>query len=295
MKKKRAEAMPFDAEAGRSVPVHLGNYQRLHLVLVGCGGTGSWLAPAIVRLAVVLRDERQREVAVTFVDPDVVEARNTLRQNFCVAEVGQPKALALAARYSAAWVFEIEAIQQPFTGRVPPMPNGNWADRVVLIGCVDNAVARQAIHSALEPLDYKGLPRVWWLDCGNGYTGGQVLLGSAHTRAQLKHAFRLPTVCTTLPSPGWQRSELLKPAPDEKGIDCTEITRLNAQSLSVNQVIASVAADYLNGLLLGGLRCFATYVSLQAKVMRSSYVTPESVVAASRNGHRRTKSTHQTT
>jgi PRTRC genetic system ThiF family protein len=288
MKKKKAEALSFDSDAGRAVPVHLGDYQRIQLLLVGCGGTGSWLAPAVARLARVLRDERQREVSVTFMDPDVVEARNTVRQNFCAAEVGRPKALALASRYSAAWGLEIEALRQSFSGHLPRPPNGHWVDRVVLIGCVDNAAARQALHDALEPRSYKGLPHVWWLDCGNGYRGGQVLLGSARKPVELARAFRLPTICTALPSPGWQRPELLTPAPDEQTSDCTEITRLNTQSLTVNQVIASVAADYLNGLLLGGLRCFATYVSLQAKTMRSHYVTPAAVMGiAGAHAHRK--------
>lgn len=275
MKKKTVDLLPFDAEAGRAVPVHLGDYEHLHLMLVGCGGTGSWLAPAVVRLARVVRDEGRHAVSVTFMDADVVEARNTVRQNFCAAELGRPKALALASRYSAAWGVEIEALSQAFTGELPRPSRGHWPERVIAIGCVDNAAARRALHSALEPLNHKGLPRVWWLDCGNGYSGGQVLLGSARTRAELAHAFRLPTVCTALPSPGWQRPELLKPAPDEGDADCATLTRLNAQSFTVNQLIASVAADYLNGLLFGGLRTFATYVSTQAKTMRSSYVTAE--------------------
>lgn len=236
----------------------------------------------------MLRDERQREVSETFMDPDVVEARNTVRQNFCAAEVGRPKAVALASRYSSAWGLEIEALPSSFMGDLAQPANGHWPDRVIMIGCVDNAAARQALHSVLEPVGYRGLPRVWWLDSGNGYSGGRVLLGSARKPTELAHAFRLPTVCTALPSPGWQRPELLKPAPDEQTLDCAEITRLNVQSLTVNQMIASIAADYLNGLLLGGLRCYATYISPQGKTMRSHYVTPAAVMGiAGAHAHRK--------
>jgi len=75
----------------------------VNLVLVGCGGTGSWLAPTVVRVARLLREKFQTRVAVTFIDPDVIEPKNCYRQNFCEAEVGSNKAETLAFRFGLAW------------------------------------------------------------------------------------------------------------------------------------------------------------------------------------------------
>jgi hypothetical protein len=52
----------------------------------------------------------------------------------------------------------------------------------------------------------------------------------------------------------------------------------NAQSLTVNQMAASIAADYLTGLLLShDLRCYATYFELASKSVRSKHITPKAI------------------
>ena len=72
-------------------PVAVPQRSKLRIALIGCGGTGSWLAPAIARLARVV-SERGQSVEVVFVDPDTVEVANVPRQNFCDAEIGRFKA-----------------------------------------------------------------------------------------------------------------------------------------------------------------------------------------------------------
>ena len=66
MKKKGvAQARTALLEAAAAVPVRLAHPEGLHLVLVGCGGTGSWLAPAVVRLARAWQEDLGWSVAVT--------------------------------------------------------------------------------------------------------------------------------------------------------------------------------------------------------------------------------------
>src|SRR5574341_1311900 len=86
----------------------------LRVYLVGCGGTGSWLAPHIVRLARFLQETRSMNVQVTFVDSDVVETKNVFRQNFGEAEVGGEKAQLLALRYAAPWGMPIQVHDSRF-------------------------------------------------------------------------------------------------------------------------------------------------------------------------------------
>ncbi|MBL8096284.1 MAG: ThiF family adenylyltransferase [Anaerolineales bacterium] len=285
MKKKGvAHARTALLEAASAVPVRLAHPEGLHLVLVGCGGTGSWLAPAVVRLARAWSEDLGWSVAVTFVDPDVVEARNTFRQNFCAAEVGLPKAEALAIRYSAAWGVPITVRPTPFKSDVLRGPSYHTTH--ILLGCVDNGAARQSLHDALDGLSYYGTSRVWWIDSGNTRAGGQVLVGSALARRDLRHAFTIPGLCTALPSPGWQRPELLETTPEEAAgddLDCAVLAIQNSQSLTVNQIMAAHMADVLNRLVSGELRSYAHHVNLNAGVVSSRFITPESIARLTRS------------
>ena len=242
----------------------------------GLRGTGSWLAPDLARLACALKST-ERQIDITFVDPDVVEERNVYRQNFCFAETGRPKAIALALRYSAAWGVEIRAVAEPFDpGRV----RMEWDALTVLVGCVDNAAARKSIAETLK--HNQGVPQTWWLDVGNDRESGQVLLGSAATVAQVRHAFDNRAFCQCLPGPALQEPALLAATPDESmELSCEEMAVADTQSLSINKRMAAEAADYLCRLLGGGrLLKFATYLDLASGSARSRYITPASVAAA---------------
>ena len=64
------------------------------IVIVGCGGTGGFLAEAVCRLLI------GRQAQLFLIDPDRVEPHNCLRQAFAEEEVGQFKAEVLARRLS---------------------------------------------------------------------------------------------------------------------------------------------------------------------------------------------------
>jgi PRTRC genetic system ThiF family protein len=245
-------------------------------LLVGTGGTGSWLAPHLARLVRVLNDAG-KPASVKFIDPDIVTPANVPRQHFCDAEIGLPKASVLALRYGTAWGLDIPAIIEPFT---PEKVSYSWDTLTIIIGCVDNAAARQAIAQALQRNE-KDAPRVWWLDTGNGKEHGQVLLGTANTPDALQGAFRISTLCTALPSPALQHPELLEPLPEElqnSPLSCAQLAQANAQSLPINPRVAAEAFDYLLRLTFtGDLRRFATYIDLPSGTTQSRYTTPTTV------------------
>ena len=83
--------------------------------LIGCGGSGSWLAPHLARIAKLLDEVHHLSVKLIFWDPDLVEEKNIYRQNFCEAEIGVNKAQTLARRYGHAWGMEVIAVTAPFT------------------------------------------------------------------------------------------------------------------------------------------------------------------------------------
>jgi molybdopterin/thiamine biosynthesis adenylyltransferase len=76
--------------------IQIGEPDSISIILVGCGGTGSFAALNLARLAWAARSGKR--FRLTFIDPDVVEEKNIGRQYFCPADVGQPKAWTLARR-----------------------------------------------------------------------------------------------------------------------------------------------------------------------------------------------------
>lgn len=279
----------IDLSFVKAAKLFLPPVERWRFILAGCGGTGSWLAPSIARAAKVLQD-RGKEVAVWFVDPDHVEQKNIPRQNFCEAEIGANKALALSARYSAAWGIKIAAINQKFDAKVINGDFNRAGVMTIIFGCVDNAAARRSIAEALKQnirsKNYADRPHsFWWLDCGNSESAGQVVLGSAPTYGELSGSFLSRKTCVSLPSPHLVQPSLFEVKPEEEvksQLSCAEIQIANEQSLAINQMVASVATDYLLRFINGGLKRFATYFDLEAGSMRSDYLTPEAVAAVVR-------------
>jgi PRTRC genetic system ThiF family protein len=253
----------------KAVPILLPSYDRLHLVLIGCGGTGGWLAVNLPRIA-YLQKQAGKSVSITFIDPDRVEAKNIPRQNFIPSDLGMPKASVLATQYGLQWGIEIGAIAAPFK---KSMAQNHWKELTICIGAVDNPEARIEIAKVLE-----NEKSVFWLDCGNHYESGQVLLGSRDTVAGIKEAFPVPTFCTALPSPALQHPELLlEPETTKPVLSCEEAAIANAQSMSINHRIADEAFDMLLRLLNGTLTRFATYVNCRHGTAWSKFNTPEEI------------------
>jgi len=99
--------------------------------IIGAGGVGSWLCPALCKLV--------GPESVTLIDGDKLEPKNLDRQLFDESQVGRHKAEALAEQYGCghlnAWYYN---------GLIEPSSE-DW-----LLVCVDNMPARKA---ALESCD----------------------------------------------------------------------------------------------------------------------------------------------
>ncbi len=277
--------MELDLGYAQALPVLPFQTEHLKIVLIGLGGTGSFLARHVACMIVLLRNAG-KDASLTFIDPDTIEAGNIPRQNFCPAEIGRYKAEALAERYTRDFGIEIGCIPSAFS---PDMAVADWNTLTVLVGCVDNATARIALHTALQKNERPsynnsiGVSRIWWLDLGNGLDYGQVLLGSTTNVQTLTSAFALGALprCSLLPSPLLQEPNLREPRPEERAdqrLSCAELLAANAQSMTINAAMAIEGADYLYRLLItGNLKKFATYLDLPAGTKRSHYTTPEAL------------------
>src|ERR1051325_6638999 len=93
------EVMPaLDLGYLNAATVAIPEFKMVHVLLIGAGGIGAYLAQHVGRMMRVLY-QSDRGAHLTIVDPDLVEYKNIGRQLFCDAEVGAPKAEALARRY----------------------------------------------------------------------------------------------------------------------------------------------------------------------------------------------------
>ena len=277
------------------------DYKTIEFWLVGAGGTGSFMAMNLARLAFELK-ALGKQTKIVIVDPDRVEEGNIPRSNFCFAEIGANKAETLAGRLSRAWGIEVGFVKEGFRPALLQSKNDDWSVQssnshklTVLVGCVDNHLARQQIHEALKFYGERSYdsstPRLWWMDGGNGRDTGQVLIGNRLSEKEICESARVSPILSLLPAPSLQHPDLLREGerkarnsrrqPTNDAMTCAERIRLGEQSLNVNQRVAVEMSEILSELLLTQtLKRFATYFDLDSGASRSLYNTPEAIVAA---------------
>lgn len=156
---------------------------RARIIIVGLGGTGGYVFYYLSRLVAALKEvpdeDKGTDFQIVLVDPDIVEGKNTVRQNFIAQDIGKFKVEVLSERYGNIYRMNIPYRAEEI----------NNADHLVnlltskiagfrptigcLLGCVDNNATRQIFHEAFkncpDPLVY--------IDSGNDEWAGQVFLG----------------------------------------------------------------------------------------------------------------------
>ena len=252
------------------------NYPSVRIYVVGCGGTGSFFVPHLCRLANWF-EAVGKQVSITLIDFDRIEEKNLYRHNFCQAELGYNKALALAVRYKAMFPkLKIGAIEE----RASTISLDRSTPTIV-IGCVDNAAARKSIEQLM--IEYSGLVvhgfsqlPCWWIDCGNDYTYGQVSIGNWYS-VELDDYILEPATCTTLPLPTIQYPELLLQTDDNETLSCAERALLNGQSLNINSQMAISAGEMVHQLLNSQLKRIQVEVDIFRGSMKSTWITQENI------------------
>lgn len=266
-------------------------HTRLRIIQVGAGGTGSFAALTIARLMYELK-ELGKPAELLIVDPDVVEAGNIPRSNFCAAEKGSFKAQTIAKRIALSWGLECGYANETFDAEVHlKQSSGDYRALTVIVGCVDNHLARREIHRGLEKHQgYRSdeAANIWWVDGGNGKFSGQVLIGSNTKRQKPEKLFVGSSICRSLPAPSLVHPDLLDAenkvrSSDPERLSCPDGIRLGEQSLNINQRVAVEIGEMLTSMFLTrNLRRFATYFDLETGTSRSLYCTPDHIEAATR-------------
>lgn len=185
--------------------LHLKQHELIsEIVVVGCGGTGSWLLPKLVKTINdgIRKSIIRKDVKLILIDGDIVEEKNLVRQNFIEQDIGQNKAEVMASRYGPHLInengaifidkyiadseryekltaedkdfyFDFEEMYTLFLERysIPFAQRGMKYSRVVF-NLVDNNIARQTLHKIVSGMldnDYK----TYVIDVGNDMYNGQ--------------------------------------------------------------------------------------------------------------------------
>jgi len=245
-----------------------------NVTVVGCGGTGGFVAEGLCRML------PQRAVLL-LIDPDRVEERNLLRQNFYIADLGKYKSEALAHRLSAKF-------NRPVAYSTLPVAMVKGTHNII-IGCVDNGLARASIAEIVTHRGYLAQSRLsgWWVDAGNGENYGQVLIGNASTEqlcpsfGAIKRGAVYRDICVALPLPTIQSPELLKQAPElhqgqaPRINNCAAAVAQHEQSPVINQAMAALTLEVVRRIISGTCPWTQLYLDMETGALTPVYATPE--------------------
>jgi hypothetical protein len=219
-----------------------------YISVIGCGGTGSFVAEGLCRIL----PERARLVLIDF---DRVEERNLIRQNFTEDDLGKVKSEALALRLAHKYRRAIAYSTVPV--------HMTEFKRGLVIGCVDNGLARQDIARKYKPDPYGGFHH-WWVDAGNGENYGQILIGNYDVAAFRENKF------VALPLPTMQQPALLNQIPPV--LDCAQIAE---QGPTINQGMAFLVVEVVRRLIDESCPWMQLYLDIENGTLRPVFATPE--------------------
>jgi PRTRC genetic system ThiF family protein len=221
--------------------------REVHILVVGCGGTGSAILGGLVYLHQALVAWGHRGgLQVTAMDGDTISAVNCVRQAFGRSEIGMNKAIVLVNRINVFWGLNWQAIPeelkaQPLTPSYAVYSEQHLHPDVV-IGCVDTRAARAMIAKSVGGLSDAG----YWLDLGNHATGGQFVLGEPQNARNKRARLRLRTAAELY-------EELVNPdLDDDREPSCSALEALDRQEPFVNSCLAQHALALLARLFRYG-------------------------------------------
>jgi len=228
------------------------------VLVVGCGGTGGFVAEGLCRIL-------PEDFRIVLQDHDRVEDRNLIRQNFFASDLGKFKSQALAERLSNNYRRAVGYKVFPFGLHYSNM----YAVPSIIIGCVDNSEARRLI--SLEPM---GL--MWWIDAGNGYHSGQVLVGNMNKNGMVGSFLPNSGIARGLPLPSVQLPGILAPVAAPLP-DCATAVQQEEQSKIINQMMATLVLQTVDSLIHNRLTWMAQYVDLENGTLTTVRIEPKTI------------------
>lgn len=209
-------------------------------ILIGCGGTGTWLSMGLARMAEYGIDGK---CALILVDGDSYEPKNVERQQFyALGNKAEVKAEELAPQFPNTFImaepsFVVEEAEEGVEGIISATDLIEEGD--VIYTAVDNFAARKAVFDAAQALDNVDV-----------FTGGNddALFGSTY------HYKRRDGVDVT-PHPGVFHDEFVNPPDKNPGdMNCQERMEEegSVQLLATNMAVASLLLGRTKKTIIDG-------------------------------------------
>jgi len=238
--------------------------ERITVLLIGAGGTGSEMLDVLARLHHgLLGVGHPGGLHVTVMDGDEVSAEaNVGRQRFSPQDNGINKSIILVHRYNLFYGLDWEAIPA-YWAVDKPVPSNTVFD--LLITCVDRASTRVDIAHHVDKGSFSDNPL--WLDNGNGKDKAQIVLGHLLQKTP-SSALRLPNVHDLFPE--------LQSVNDNDAPSCSLAEALRSQDLMINRIVADCAGAILWKLLReGGLEQHGAFIDLKTLTVNPLLINRE--------------------
>lgn len=231
----------------------------LTFVVIGCGGTGSYVVRDLARLIAVNNQKYNVAYEMLLYDADIVEEKNLARQNFIYDDLGMNKAEVLAERYSASFGINISYIPKYFSCEdetIVELRNETpGTSGVVFIGCVDNNASRIEIHKAYKTyVDAYSSIRAAYIDAGNEEYAGQVCIAcnkgifagaESLETSDSGYNIDLPTIVEIFNVTANDKK------PDE--LSCAERAISAPQNIMTNIWAAQIIVNYCSAIISGAI------------------------------------------
>lgn len=199
------------------------------ILVVGCGGTGSYVVTQLAKMQVALAELRGIQIEVMVMDDDIVESHNVGRQMFSPSDIGHYKAEVIVSRINRFYGLEWQHSLKRFDGELKDN---------IIISCVDNVATRMMIKSEMDISStsrnlHEWSEALYWMDFGNSKDTGQYVLSN---NINLKDTIEL--------------FGEMEDKPDEPS--CSMAESLNQQDLFINLQLATSGVNLLYKLLKTG-------------------------------------------
>jgi hypothetical protein len=232
--------------------------RRFTVTVVGCGGTGGFVAESLCRLL-------PEQADLVLIDHDRVEERNLTRQCFLREDLGRFKSGTLAHRLA-------QKFDRPVGYSTLPVAMTELSFPGLVIGCVDNGLARRDIAQQFKKAFHD---MSWWIDAGNGENYGQVVIGNTDVAS---YCIPRGDIYSGLPLPTIQKPELLNQMPKARG--CAEMAE--EQGPTINLVMAAVVVEVVRRIIAGTCPWVQLYLDMEAGTLVPVFATPQTVKALSK-------------
>lgn len=211
----------------------------VRIAVVGCGGTGSFLIPPLVRFLEFTPLLSDRKVRLFLIDPDKVERQNLERQ-FSKDRIGRNKATSMLEMMEETIFTDrvsIEAMPVAMNRKqgMTMFRQRFWSNGVIVMGCVDNHKSRVYIQEEMAKLK-DGI----FICGGNGYHDGQVQLWAKSGDRQTAQIHQV-------------HPEMLNTQDNTDGLSCSVRSQRAPQLIWANMACAAAMGSALYRILKYGL------------------------------------------